>query len=173
MMELSFHPNGFLQVDGGLNTRLHVWSGDVPRQKVPTLIHNHRFSFTSKVLHGTIINIRYRVHIDLERGAFTLYRPESGRYTERDGRYTQLVPTKSGARVRAIVDSVEILKAGDEYKMEAGEYHESRPLGLAVTWMTKVVPNVLATPFVLVPYGVEPDNEFQRETIQLFERLEG
>lgn len=55
---ISLHGLGFIQVKLGGNQRLHVWHPDLPRRSCfeHSAIHDHRFSFSSRVLVGEQIN---------------------------------------------------------------------------------------------------------------------
>ena len=61
------HGNGFLIVplDGSNRRRVHIWGHPgLPRQKVATPIHNHRFNFISTCLAGRVFNLTYGVQMD-------------------------------------------------------------------------------------------------------------
>ena len=51
------HGNGFIQLDLTDRRRLHVW-GDhrIPRQSVPSTIHDHTFSFKSTIILGQLVH---------------------------------------------------------------------------------------------------------------------
>lgn len=160
-MELSFHPNGFLQITGGNGKkRVHVWSSDVPRQIRPTLIHNHRFEFTSRILYGTLLNVRYRI---VPGFAFYRHTPLA-----HEGRYTELIADGT-MPCSAEIWTCEILTEGQSYHMSPYEYHMSIPWGFCVTEMTKIGENGKTEPSVLVPTGYEPDNEFTRHVMLAME----
>ena len=61
--QISLHGLGFIQVKLPNSARMHVWHPDLPRRSCYDFssIHNHRFSFRSRVLIGQQINRRYRV----------------------------------------------------------------------------------------------------------------
>lgn len=169
MLELSYHPNGFLQVAGGTNKRLHVWSSDIPRQQRPTLIHNHRFGFKSTVIMGMLINVRYRVLTpgsDEWSSTFVRFVPKT-----HEGRYTELVQSMDKAMYTVVVEDYQVLHEGESYEMRPYEYHESHPWGFAVTLMEKGE-NYPHEPSVLVPFGVKPDNKFTRNVKFIEEFLE-
>jgi hypothetical protein len=148
------HGNGFLQVDLDGARRLHVWDPGLPRQAVPTPIHDHRFSFTSAVVVGTLGHFTYSVVPDLN-GYHRVYCPEA-----RDGEDTLLAP-RSGLRVTVRTLGELWVPEGGSYDFGAGLFHETRVRALAVTLMEKTeVFNLRAR--VLCPVGMEPDNRFNR-----------
>lgn len=154
------HGNGFLQLDVGRLQRLHIWGHPaLPRQEVNTAIHDHRFSFTSKVIAGRLINARFNV-VEIDRfpvleATHIVHRPEV-----REGEDTILVSTDKEVRVSE--SSVRFIHVGDSYEMNFGEFHETFSEQLTVTYMTKTHVKDDHVPSVLVPVGAEPDNEFNR-----------
>jgi hypothetical protein len=155
------HGNGFIQLDISKSVRLHIFGDErIPRQSVSTQLHDHTFGFTSKILSGTLENVRYSVR-ENPNGKFKVYRA-----FVRDKEDTVLRNTN----VRVTVEEAkrEILKAGDSYSMVAGEFHESIPCGRVVTIITKdglTLSQGGKSPSVLVPIGQEPDNDFNRYSL--------
>lgn len=155
------HGNGFIQVD--LNKagtqRLHVWDEDVPRQKVATPIHDHVFDMRSEVIVGTLIHKTYRVLTCWDKeGAYVVYRAQREEGTQN----TTLVPYDSTVNLE--LEQRLILEAASIYTFPAYQLHESGHLGTTATIMEKVnAPDGYGNPRVLVPVGVEPDNEFHRD----------
>lgn len=152
------HGNGFIQLDLTERRRLHVW-GDprIPRQSVPSTIHDHTFSFSSRVYVGQLV---HRC-IDIEHnydGAYQLYRAVTNR-----GEDTRLVNSES--RYDALIVREHLLRTGDTYQFQAREFHETVAPWLCVTVIDKDGPTLSqggANPNVLVPFGFEPDNTFDR-----------
>ncbi len=176
------HANGFLQIDITPTVRLHVW-GDprIPRQHVQTPIHDHAFSFTSRVLVGTLNHRTFSVR-PYEGGqlvgtarARTLYQPHRARV--RHGEDTVLAP--DGAVVTLAEESSSYIGGGSDplentYSMEPGEFHETVPLGPAVSVIVKRGPTLSQggpSPTVLLPVGVQPSNEFDRHAAASFEAM--
>lgn len=145
------HGNGFVQVDLAPKTRLHVWHPYLPRQKVPTPIHDHRFGFTSEVLVGELLNVEYRVKIGYE---FNVHEPQT-----RDREDTVLVPT--GDTVSLEIMLLDLVRMGGSYEMQPGAFHETFVHSRTATVMTKTS-ETTARPRVLVPRGLRPDNEWNR-----------
>lgn len=153
------HGNGFVQLDLSPSRRLHVW-GDprVPRQTVPTQIHDYTFSFTSTVIRGQIINRTIRVRED-GLGAYRLYTAEVNQ-----GEDTRLV-RNDDRRYRATISVEELLEEGAIYTVDAGRFHETVAPWLCVTVIEKDGPTLAQggpSPRVLVPVDLEPDNTFNR-----------
>lgn len=89
------HGNGFIQLDLTDRRRLHIW-GDprIPRQRVPSTIHDHTFNFSSRVYRGQIIHreIALEPHPD---GAYRLYQAVC-----RHGEDTRLVAHENRVEAR-------------------------------------------------------------------------
>lgn len=181
--EPSVHGNGFIQLDlcsarnwrrnEPIRTtfdeyRLHVWHHEVPRQAVPSMIHDHRFGFTSTVHYGRIANLVYDV----------VPPNEDNHHQTRAWQAWQAVPqshVRNTILERARNPSfdlelkyAEVVGTGHEtqYQMMPFVFHETVPLEPSVTVIEKWYPraaedHVLAR--VCLPRGVEPDNEFRRE----------
>lgn len=152
------HGNGFVQLDLTDRRRLHVW-GDprVPRQSMPSTIHDHTFSFSSRVYVGQLVHRE----IDIEHnddGAYQLYRAVTNH-----GEDTRLVNSKS--RYDVLITREYLLRSGDTYQFAAREFHETVAPWLCVTVIDKDGPTLSQggpNPNVLVPFGLEPDNTFDR-----------
>ncbi len=153
--DIRLHGNGFIQLDLGNDSRLHIWSDDLPTaQRVNTAIHNHRFSFNSSVLLGTLINKEYRF-LTGGAGAYKLYHPES-----REGQSTELVATGQLGDFKLRGDNV--LQAGEEYRFRAGDFHETQWEGLTATYFHKTMIHHGFEPSVACKIDEEPDNDFDR-----------
>lgn len=153
------HGNGFIQLD--LNEtgtcRLHVWHNDIPRQNVPTPIHDHVFALHSTVLCGTLIHEEL-LPANNYFGTHRVYRAEQ----EKDTQNTILVPDEG--LISLYVTQRLILGAGSIYTFDAGKLHQTDHRGLTATIMEKIkAPEGYGRPRVLVPVGQEPDNEFRRD----------
>jgi hypothetical protein len=150
-----YHGNGFVQLDFEPNTRLNVWPEQrLQCQKVNTQIHNHRFSFRSRVIagNGKLVNKIYAPFFT-DKGDMDLYNPQ-----HTVGRNTVLVK-KDNSRCFMVLQSEN--RIWNEYFFEAGAYHESLSEGLVMTLMTKVeVTNKEV--YIACPYDKQPDNEFDR-----------
>lgn len=161
------HGNGFLQLDlldSGSEQRLHIWGHPaLPRQSVSTAIHDHRFGFRSRVLRGRLIQADYRVVQD--RSGDGSGRPDDCTHCVyrahlRHGQDTELRP--SGVRVWCGVEHVRFVHPGEVYWMAPMEFHETFSEQPTATLMRKTQVEPGHSPRVLVPIGLEPDNEFDR-----------
>lgn len=131
---ISLHGLGFIQVVLGGNQRLHVWHPDLPRRNcyADSAVHNHRFSFTSRVLKGTQVNVRASLEIVRpETGSHVLI-SHNGPRSPKGGRESYPV-----ADVNISYSEPERYGPGNEYYMAAYEYHETPCRGIVVTLMRK------------------------------------
>lgn len=155
---ISLHGLGFIQLilDGG--QRLHVWHPDLPRRNcyAHSAIHNHRFSFNSRVLRGYQINQR----VDLE-----IVKPETGTHqlishngprSDKGGRESYPV-----ADVNVLYRPTEVYGPGESYFMPAMEYHHTPVDGIVVTVMQKVEETTLHANSVCLR-GVDFHYDFDR-----------
>jgi hypothetical protein len=153
------HGNGFIQLDLSPTARLHVWGHkDIPKQKTDTPIHNHRFSFTSFVLRGTMMSQMYEVELGRTHRCYTA--------KVRKDQDTVLEPTHELVTMRPT--GLHVVTAGHFYPMIAGEIHESIVQELTVTVILKSGPTLAQggpTPTVYVPIDVTPDNTFDRYSV--------
>jgi hypothetical protein len=179
------HGNGFIQLD--LNDegtrRLHVWHDDIPRQEIPTPIHDHVFALRSKVIAGTLIHEELET-IETASNAAThrVFRAQQEPGTQN----TILVPDEGV--VELAVGQRLVLGAGSVYTFPAWKLHQTDYRGTTATIMDKVESSLQYTmehdgmcndytgcnsgcqwvpeygrPRVLVPIGAEPDNNFRRD----------
>lgn len=151
---LRVHGNGFIQIDIDDNRRLHIWDHRIPKQKVATPIHDHRFDFTSRVLKGTLWHTTYNIRYD-EDGDYEIYIPEV-----RKGEDTILV--SSGDKCVVSCDKVISIPEGGSYEFGAMRFHETGWAEPTVTLMTKLKTYKFLDPRVLVKHGFKPDNDFHR-----------
>lgn len=152
------HGNGFVQLDLTERRRLHVW-GDprIPRQTVPSTIHDHTFSFHSQVYVGQMVHREVGLYPDSD-GGYEMYYAVTNH-----GEDTRLVKTPTLYNV--LIQREYLLKAGDRYKFAARKFHETVAPWLCVTVIDKDGPSLSqggGNPNVLVPRGLEPDNTFDR-----------
>jgi hypothetical protein len=134
--QISLHGLGFIQLKLAGSQRMHVWHPDLPRRTCYdfSAIHNHRFSFDSRVLIGTQINRRYNMIERSDGSGSHDVISHDGPRSEQGGR----VSFVSGqADVAAFED--EEIAAGVSYHMPIGQYHETPNTGVVVTIMTKLV----------------------------------
>jgi hypothetical protein len=157
------HGNGFLQIDlddqgkGGQpgGKRLHVWHPLLPKaQAVSTPIHDHVFELESRVYLGKLRNTVYMV--DTVGPVFKIYQA-----VPTHGSNTHLKDT--GATRFLVEECFQELTAGSRYSLRAGVFHTSTSEVVTMTVMTKGHSNQQRGPRIAVPYGLEPDNLFDRE----------
>lgn len=148
------HPNGFIQLKLSDGRRMHFWDSSIPRQKVPTLIHDHAFDMQSEIVAGTLLHREVKVH-DEEDGYYDVYEAVTV-----EGVETKLV--KAGHRARADMQSWLTFTAGDVYDFPAGNFHETSDReGPCISIITKGQ-TFAVNPVVLVKHGDTPDNDFRR-----------
>jgi hypothetical protein len=143
---------GYLYEDPRLEQRLHIWHSRLVRPGIAGQgdCHDHRFSFVSQVLCGTIYNEAWRAteHPDGDYDVYTVEnaRAAKARLGSHDGS-CQLV-----GRYMAAPCSREEIRAGDSYEFPRGVFHRSSAVGLTVTLVTKF--DQQETPArILCPHG--------------------
>lgn len=159
------HGNGFIQLDLEKGSRLHIWGHPaLPRQKVDTGIHDHRFGFRSRVIVGRVVNAMWRtVEVDSE--------PTHKIYVPKPSKTENTTLQDSGEVVRARIYHSETVLAGESYVMHPRMFHETFTDRPSATLMTKTVEDHEHMARVLVPMGLEPDNDFHRDAALPCERL--
>jgi hypothetical protein len=154
------HPNGFIQLDLTDNgsTRLHVWPDiSLPAQKTSHPIHDHIFDMVSTVISGKLMNKMYESVPGNPSHELHVAERINGNDT---------ILAATGLRGQLHTKRVDMIQTGQSYFVPAHHLHETIHLGLAATLMTKTsTPERGDRPHVAVPIGVEPDNDFRRETI--------
>lgn len=149
-MKTKIHGNGFIKVFLEDNSFIHIYNHDIPKQKVDTSIHDHRFSFTSTVLQGVLIHTIYNVIIH----------PQGGYYICFGSQNDKLIPLP----VRAFLEenSRQIYKTGEKYSFGWGFVHkvDTFPGMVTVTHMIKTQVEEDYIPRIFVPIGSVPDNDF-------------
>lgn len=132
--KISLHGLGFIQVVLGGNQRLHVWHPSLPRRNCyeHSAVHNHRFSFTSRVLIGTQVNQRCDLEIVKPGEGSHVLISHNGPRSEKGGRESYPV-----ADVNVMKRPVEFIQPGEDYFMPAYEYHHTPCTGIVVTLLVK------------------------------------
>lgn len=157
------HGNGFLQLDLSDTVRLHIWGHpSIPRQVVPTPIHDHRFAFASLILKGSMTNCLYEMFEPSDVYKMKTTHLEHSAMV-RDRQDTILVPT--GREVHLAPRTAITYKPGDSYSMRIGEIHESVTSQPTITVILKYGLTLAqggAPPSVFVPLDMKPDNMFHR-----------
>jgi hypothetical protein len=129
---ISLHGLGFIQLVLAGDQRLHVWHPGLPRRDCyeHSAVHNHRFSFTSRVLKGVQINVRADIEI-VKDGTHQLI-SHNGPRSDKGGRLSFPV-----ADCNVHYRPEERYGPGEEYLMPAFEYHHT-PVGeIVITLMKK------------------------------------
>lgn len=156
--KITLHGLGFVQVQLEGNQRLHVWHPELPRRACfeHSAIHDHRFTFVSRVLVGTQINHRYAARRH-DLGEFVLYLHE-GQRGANGGR-----PWDPAGRADMVSQSMNIITAGNEYQSIAYNYHRTEPGGdgRVATIMRKLGEGQMGA-HSTCRFGIQPDTEFDR-----------
>jgi len=154
--QISLHGLGFIQVKLCGAQRLHVWHPDLPRRACwqHSAIHNHRFSFASRVLIGEQVNQRYNV-VEGVNGSHDIISHDGPR-SEKGGRLSFV----SG---QACIDAmpVETILSGETYYMPEGQYHETPNTGIVVTVLNKLSEGTIHA-CSLIERGYAFDQDFDR-----------
>lgn len=150
---LRVHGNAFLQLDLPNDQRLHIWPEErLETQKVYTGIHNHRFSFVSKILLGRLTHIEYDVQPS-DNGSYHLYKT----IRTKDG---ESLAQASASRFKLTGRREFRLAQGSYYEFSWNEFHESYGTGLTATLMEKTAVNEDIDVLTLCPWDKEPDLEY-------------
>lgn len=132
---ISLHGLGFIQVVLSPTLRMHVWHPDLPRRDCyeHSSVHNHRFSFRSRVLKGSLYNRRFQVEmVKLGTGTHDLI-SHRGPRSEKGGRLSEAI-----AECILHPGKLERYESGREYEMKALEYHSTPNDGKVITLMQKL-----------------------------------
>lgn len=157
------HGNGFIQIDlKDSKSRVHVFGHpEVPRQRTPTPVHDHRWGFMSTILSGCLVNVNWTFHTD-DRDEHTHfvcgYEP-----SQVGGEDTALIPSDVTGYLRQLRPA-SAMTAGYGYTIEQGALHETFANEPTITLMSKkpIIPDYATSPRVLCRIGLEPDNHFTR-----------
>ncbi|MGB9088377.1 MAG: hypothetical protein WCC29_02175 [Pseudomonas farsensis] len=156
--KITLHGLGFIQVQLQGEQRLHVWHPELPRRSCfeHSAIHDHRFSFMSRVLVGTQINHSYTMQPD-DDGEFVLYLHE-GKRQAGGGR-----PWTPDGRAQMLRKYTDFIAAGGDYSTVAYDYHRTEPGGdgKVATIMRKNHEGQRGA-HSTCRYGIQPDTDFDR-----------
>lgn len=157
---ISLHGLGFIQVKLGGKQRMHVWHPDLPRRLCfeHSAIHDHRFSFTSRVLVGEMINVIYS---DLQESPTHIAYLHEGERSARGNRGWD-----EDYRCSLEETGRETVEAGRLYNMPAYVFHKTVPGGdgRVATLMTKTWEGTKGA-HSLCEIGVTPDADFDRKCL--------
>lgn len=153
---ISLHGLGFIQLVLPGEQRMHVWHPDLPRRKcyAHSAIHNHRFSFTSRILKGLQCNVR--VDVELARDGSHHVISHNGPRSDKGGRESYPV-----AECNVFHRELEMYEPGQQYFMPAFEYHHTPVDGIVVTVMQKHESGTIHANSVCAK-GVDFDYDFDR-----------
>jgi hypothetical protein len=156
--KITLHGLGFVQVQLQGNQRLHVWHPELPRRACfeHSAIHDHRFSFTSRVIVGMLFNHEFEL-VCHDAGEFLLYLHEGSR-TAGGGR-----PWTPDGRVDLVHVGTIGIPVGNDYNTQAYAYHRTEPGGdgRVATIMAKRG-EYPAGAHSTCRVGIEPDTDFDR-----------
>ena len=156
--KITLHGLGFVQIQLQGEQRLHVWHPELPRRSCfeHSAIHDHRFSFTSRVLVGQQINHRYDA-TRKDEGEFVLYLHE-GKRQAGGGR-----PWTLDGRADLDLQGTDLIYAGGTYQSIAYDYHRTEPGGdgRVATVMKKLGEGQRGAHSTCL-YCVQPDTDFDR-----------
>ena len=158
-MKYQVHGNGILRIRLQDDLYLHIYDPRIPRQKVRTDIHDHRFGFISKILQGELTQIKYNV---------TLGPTGDVRYrlAEVDGQVENgLMLTNKYEEL--IVIEKQTFRAGEEYILHPQEIHQVFSPGLTITLLKKTEYSGIE-PRIFIPEGQTPDNDFDNSEKNLW-----
>ncbi len=157
------HPNGFIQLDLDERRRLHVYHPALEvHQKTYHPIHDHIFSFVSMIYSGRLINVAYDAVSDKLRGTHVVWQARS------IGGEESVLERREDLIWRRLVPRVlQVFQPGEGYEFPAKLLHE---VAFTVPTMTIIHKSAKTAaqgnklvPVIMVPVGVEPDNDFRRE----------
>jgi hypothetical protein len=157
---ISLHGLGFIQLVLPGDQRMHVWHPDLPRRDCyrHSAIHNHRFSFTSRVLKGAQRNVRVDIELAKELakdGSHTVI-SHNGPRSDKGGRLSYPV-----AECNVFERPLEEYGPGDEYFMPALEYHHT-PVDVVVVTVIRKHESGAIHANSIITKGVEFHYDFDR-----------
>lgn len=139
------HGIGVLQAylhEGDHETRVHVWHPDLVLPEFTPengLVHDHRFGFTSFVMHGAIYDEAWELEVD-NGGEWQIHTTQNARSFkeqtgEQYGAHTDIKP--EDARRYSLRREGHWHEAGQKYQIEPREFHMTRVQDLTVTVVVK------------------------------------
>ena len=163
-MKYQVHGNGILRIRLQDDLYLHIYDPRIPRQKVRTDIHDHRFGFVSKILQGELTQIKYRVVHDLPYH----YHPRGVKYSlaQVDGQVENGLVLTDKVEELMVVEK-KTFKAGEEYVLHPQEIHQVYAPGLTITLLKKIEYSGFE-PRIFIPENQLPDNDFDNQEKELW-----
>lgn len=156
---ISLHGLGFIQLKLNDDERMHVWHPALPRRRCyeHSAIHNHRFSFRSRVLIGTQVNQPCHLEIVKPGTGSHILISHNGPRSDKGGRESYPV-ADTNVHMSPIIGRY---GPGDQYVMRAHDYHHTPNEGIVVTVMTKLFETDIHANSVCAR-GIEFDYGFDR-----------
>jgi hypothetical protein len=118
---------GFIQLKLSDEERMHFWLPELPAEERDE-VHNHRYTFHSRILDGTLVQQTYAIHPDLN-GDCEIFE-------------TDCAPGKEGhphAFLSCFLKKTGSynLAAGTDYLLDADTYHTTRDTRFAITLLRR------------------------------------
>ncbi len=156
---MTVHGNGFLKIEFSDVLQLHVWHDALPKQVVPTVVHDHNFCIDSAILAGTLINTIVE----------PIYMPDGDGHYHRalGGPVLERIDPLYDGNYRLRVGSSNTYRPGDRYQMVAGQFHMANTVDTTITVMHKIPPFTEDPTIVMIHKDIEPDNSFDREAVPI------
>jgi hypothetical protein len=135
-----------------IEQRVHIWHPSLVRDGIRGFgdCHDHRFSFVSEVLCGTLLNEEWEVRPN-PGGDWDVYEVENARAAkDRTGSHDG--DTRPVSRCFANVATSRNVNAGQSYEFRRGLFHRSSFIGTTVTLVTKF-DQQQARARILCPHG--------------------
>lgn len=161
-MKYNVHGNGFLQLQINERQRIHIWHPSIPKQKYPTPIHDHKFSFHSTIIFGRLLNVRYSVDRAPITGGYRVFMPGRNTTPNIDAKLVRHEHHPDTVRISECSQLVH--GQYETYHMPSKQFHETIAIGPTVTLMNMGDVFTNYTPRILCPVNQHPDNEFNRLT---------
>lgn len=143
----------YLSEGGRTEQRVHIWHPELVRKGIRGFgdAHDHRFSFTSKVLCGQLYNTHLKVALD-DFGSHDMYEISNARKNFVTSGTHDAAHRLLG---RASVSRAghEVVAVGQEYEFPRGAFHETLFGGVTVSLITKFDQKANVAARLLCPAG--------------------
>lgn len=156
---ISLHGLGFIQLVLGNDQRMHIWHPDLPRRNCyeHSAVHNHRFSFISRVLKGTQINQRCDIEIVKPETGSHLLISHNGPRSDKGGRLSYPV-----ADINIHYKEKEYYEPGQEYIISMFEYHHTPCKDIVITIIKKIQTSQSIHAYSTCERGIDFHYDFNR-----------
>lgn len=151
------HPNGFIALDLDRTHKLHVWPEKPIRQrKEAARIHDHVFAFTSRILVGVLMDVRYEVEAAADGTHRIWLAPcKKARCHAQESGGSGLV-LDDGSKVRPRRTTSVAWSAGQTYDFPIETFHDSVPQGFVATLVCITDFGSASSARILFPVDVVP-----------------